>query len=49
VHADKILLNKVDLASREQIDNIRKSLQAVNHHAQLTETSYAKAPLEFLL
>lgn len=53
VHADKILLNKVDLIEEakraEELGHIRQHISHVNKHAQMKETEYAKAELDFLL
>lgn len=59
VHADKILLNKVDLMEQackkdgkdieKEFEHIRACIAHVNKHAFLKETSYAKADLEFLI
>lgn len=54
VHADKILLNKVDLIKEESkktetLDHIKKCIAHVNKHAQIQETVYAKADLNFLI
>ena len=51
MHADKILLNKVDLLkdATDDLAHIRSCISHVNKHAKLQETSYAKADLDFLL
>lgn len=52
VHADKILLNKVDLIQDKKDDllkHIRECISHVNKHALIQETQYAKADLDFLI
>ena len=59
VHADKILLNKVDLLEQqcqkdqkplaEEIQHVKQCIAHVNKHALLKETTYAKADLQFLI
>ena len=53
LHADKILINKVDMfpdpsVRVKQISEIKACIAHVNKHALLQETSYAKASLDFL-
>ncbi len=47
--ADLILLNKVDLASRKQIEQIRGFIEKTAPRARVLETIHANAPLEFLI
>ena len=47
--ADIILLNKVDLASREQIERIHRFIDRTAPRARVIETTHANAPLEFLI
>lgn len=53
VHADKILINKVDQLKQESkaqvLEDIHSSIKHVNKHALIQETTYAQASLEFLL
>lgn len=44
--ADKILLNKVDLVSRDDVTRIKKTIKSVNGFAPIIETSQSKVPLE---
>ena len=47
--ADIILLNKVDLASSEQIERIYRFIERTAPRARVLETTHANAPLEFLI
>lgn len=47
--ADIILLNKVDLASSEQIERIHRFIERTAPRARVIETTHANAPLEFLI
>ena len=47
--ADILLLNKVDLASGEQIERIYRFIERTAPRARVIETTYANAPLEFLI
>jgi G3E family GTPase len=47
--ADMIILNKVDLVGREQIDRIREWLDSHFHRYRLIESSHCKVPLDILL
>ena len=53
VHADKVLINKVDLlkeADKEsKINSIKDCVSHVNKHALMKETTYAHADLDFLI
>jgi len=53
VHADKVLINKVDLLKEAdkdtKINSIQNCVQHVNKHALIKETTYAKADLDFLI
>lgn len=53
VHADKVLINKVDLlkeAEKEtKINSLHDCIQHVNKHALVKETTYAQADLDFLI
>jgi G3E family GTPase len=47
--ADVVLLNKVDAASREQLDAARKIIRALNPDADVVETTNARVPLDRVL
>ncbi|EDQ89054.1 uncharacterized protein MONBRDRAFT_32504 [Monosiga brevicollis MX1] len=47
--ADRILLNKIDLVSEAERDELRQAVQGINGLAQIVETSYAKVPMDFVL
>jgi G3E family GTPase len=47
--ADIILLNKVDLASSEEIERIHRFIERTAPRARVIETTHANAPLEFLI
>lgn len=47
--ADIILLNKVDLATAEQIERIHRFIERTAPRARVIETTHANAPLEFLI
>jgi G3E family GTPase len=47
--ADVVILNKVDVASPEQLDAARKIIRALNPDADLIETSMSRAPLDKVL
>lgn len=47
--ADKILLNKTDLADEAQLTNIKKELKKLNPTAVITHTQYGKLPPSELL
>lgn len=47
--ADIILLNKVDLASSEQLERIYRFIERTAPRARVIETTHANAPLEFLI
>jgi G3E family GTPase len=53
VHADKILVNKIDQLKDDTKDKVLEDIHAsivrVNKHAFVQETTFAKATLEFLL
>lgn len=44
--ADVILINKVDLVDREEIENIKKRVKALNPDAELIETEYSDVDLD---
>lgn len=46
--ADLILINKVDLVSKEELEKIRTKLRSINAFAELKETSYSKLQLSSL-
>ena len=47
--ADKILLNKIDLVSKEQKKALLKRLSLINTFAQVIETERSRAPLDQIL
>jgi len=48
--ADRILINKTDLATREQVEEVKERVHAINSYAQLIETNKdTKAPLDNIL
>ena len=47
--SDKILLNKVDLVTLEEKQNVVKRLKALNNFAQIIETTKSRAPLDKIL
>ena len=47
--ADRILLNKKDLVSKDQMDQVIQSIRSVNQLAKLEQTENARVPLDFLL
>lgn len=49
IHADKILINKVDLASEEEISNIVSLISSFNPLVELKHTEYANADLDYLI
>ena len=54
VHADKILINKVDqigdsLEKDKTLKDIKECIKYVNKHALVQETTFAEASLDFLL
>ncbi|QZY54204.1 CobW family GTP-binding protein [Crassaminicella profunda] len=40
--ADLIVINKVDMAKTEEIEEIEKTIKELNHHADIIKTSYSK-------
>jgi len=49
VHADKILINKIDLVDEAQITNIKNKIKSFNPLVELTPTEYANADLDYLI
>lgn len=47
--ADKLVINRCDLASNDEIAGLRKALQSINPMAPIYETSYAAVPARKLL
>jgi len=47
--ADLILLNKLDMVSEEQKENVKKALMAVNSSVPIIETKFSKIPLDLIL
>ena len=47
--ADMIILNKVDLVDRAQVDRIKEWLDSRFHRYRLVEASHGDVPLEILL
>lgn len=47
--ADLILLNKLDMVSKEQKVSVRRSLEAVNASVPIIETQFSRIPLERIL
>ena len=47
--SDKILLNKIDLVSKEEKDRLRKRLGSINHFAEIIETERSRAPLDRII
>ncbi|GHP04887.1 hypothetical protein PPROV_000363900 [Pycnococcus provasolii] len=47
--ADRILLNKVDLVSKDELSGVRHRLKRINATAQVFETERSRAPLDKLL
>lgn len=47
--ANRILLNKTDLATPEEVQAVRRAVQALNPSARVFETSYARVDLSALL
>lgn len=49
VHADKILINKVDLVDDKVIQQIEEEIKSFNPLVELRHTEYANADLEYLI
>lgn len=47
--ADVILLNKVDLVSEQELEEVRQRVRAINNQAKLFETVNAEVPLDQVL
>ncbi|EGD72705.1 COBW domain-containing protein 6 [Salpingoeca rosetta] len=47
--ADRIVLNKVDLAKSQELAELKASIQAINSTALIVETNYSKVDLSFVL
>lgn len=47
--ADRILLNKVDLVSKEHLDLVKRRIRAINAGADIIECSYAQVDLDKVL
>lgn len=47
--ADVVILNKIDVASRTQIDAARKIIRSLNSEADIVETTMSAVPLERVL
>ena len=47
--ADVILINKTDLVSREELDDVEARIRGINPYAKLHKTERAKIPLEAVL
>jgi G3E family GTPase len=47
--ADKILLNKIDLVTKEELSNLKERLKTINKFAQTIETTKSRAPLDKIL
>lgn len=44
--ADILVINKIDLVSRSEIDVLRAKLQGINHSARIIESLHSRVPLE---
>jgi len=49
VHADKILINKVDLVDIENLEKIESEVKSFNPLVEIRHTEYANADLEYLI
>lgn len=47
--SDKILLNKIDLVTKEQKEKVKKRLKSINNFAMVIETERSRAPLDKIL
>jgi len=48
-YADRILLNKADLVTAEQMSSVQDMVQTVNSHAQMQTSTFSKVNLDFVL
>ena len=44
--ADVLVLNKTDLVSKEELEDVKTKLKGINVHAPIIETQYSKVPIE---
>lgn len=44
--ADRILLNKTDLVTPEELAGVRETVASISPHAHLIESTYSKVPIE---
>ena len=49
IHADKILINKIDLATDQQISDIESEIRSFNPLAEISHAEYANADLDYLI
>lgn len=47
--ADVLVLNKTDLVSSNELENIKNKLKAINVHAPIIETEFSRAPIDKLI
>lgn len=47
--ADRILLNKTDLVSSEEVENIKTRIKSINGVAKMKESCFGKVDLDFIL
>lgn len=47
--ADRILLNKIDLISADELDEVEDRIRSINSFAQIIKTQNSRAPLEKIL
>ncbi|XP_070562541.1 zinc-regulated GTPase metalloprotein activator 1-like isoform X2 [Ptychodera flava] len=47
--ADLIIVNKIDLVDKEELENLRHHIRAINRMAKLIETCHAKLDLDLIL
>ncbi|KAJ3330057.1 hypothetical protein HDU93_000646, partial [Gonapodya sp. JEL0774] len=49
VHADLTILNKVDLTSPSQLEDVEQEVRSLNPHTEIIKTSFSKVELKILL
>ena len=47
--ADRIILNKIDLVSKDELEDVEERIRAINSFAKLIRTEKSRAPLDEVL
>lgn len=49
MYSDLIVINKLDLAAEETVDEVRKKIKSLNPAAEMIETTYSRLAVDFLV